>query len=133
MNADGFRFQIAAFSIGDSMNAYWRLLAGLINKGLGITNNQHLAPEERLNRIRARQFVRGLPPSVRAELDADPEVQAVLKDVAERREAPSGETNAACVEMAVLQATVTASQSVIGTQQAVCTRAKRYIDNDETC
>jgi hypothetical protein len=85
------------------MNAYWRLLVGLINEGLGIINIQHLAPEERLHRLRARlefaqQFVRELPPSVRAELDADPEVQAVLKDIAERREDLSGETNAASVE-----------------------------------
>src|SRR5262245_46691095 len=86
------------------MNAYWRLLAGLINEGLGIANNQRLAPEERLDRLRARlefaqQFVCELPASVRAELDADPEVQAVLKDIADRRETASGEANTIVVEM----------------------------------
>jgi hypothetical protein len=69
------------------MNAYWRLLAGLVGEGLGVVNDERLSPEERLERLRqklefARHYMRVLPPSVRAELDADPAVQAVMADIA---------------------------------------------------
>ncbi len=77
------------------MNAYWRLLAGLVNEGLGIVNDERRSPEARLERLRqrlefARQFTHHLPPSVRAELDADPAVQAVLADIAAGRDSVTG-------------------------------------------
>jgi hypothetical protein len=77
------------------MNAYWRLLAGLINEGLGIVNDERHSPEVRLERLWerlefARQFTQHLPPSVRAELDADPAVQAVLADIPAGRDSVTG-------------------------------------------
>jgi hypothetical protein len=71
------------------MNAYWRLLAGLVNEGLGVVNDQRLSPEERLEQLRAklvfaRRYLRALPPSVKSELDANPRVQAVLAYIARR-------------------------------------------------
>ena len=76
------------------MNAYWRLLAGLVNEGLGVVGDERLSPEERLEQLRAklvfaRRYLRALPPSVKAELDANPRVQAVLADIAGRQ----GETS----------------------------------------
>jgi hypothetical protein len=73
------------------MNAYWRLLVGLINEGLAIVNDERRSPEARLERLRqrlefARQFTSHLPSGVRAELDADPAVQAVLADIAAGRD-----------------------------------------------
>ena len=77
------------------MNRYWTLLAGLVNEGLGIVNDERRSPEARLERLRerlefARQFTRELPPSVRAQLDADPAVQAVLADIAAGRDPVAG-------------------------------------------
>jgi hypothetical protein len=75
------------------MNAYWRLLAGLVNEGLGVVVDERLSPEARLEKLRqmlefARRYIRDLPPSVRAELDADPPVQALLANVARRSKDP---------------------------------------------
>jgi hypothetical protein len=78
------------------MNAYWRLLAGLVNEGLGVIGDARLSPEARLEQLReklqfARRYLRVLPPSVKAELDADPRVQAVLADIARRSDHPHPE------------------------------------------
>lgn len=75
------------------MNRFWRLLIGLVNEGLGIINTEQLSPEARLEQLReklefAQRYTRELPPSVRAELDADPRVQATLEHVARRYEEP---------------------------------------------
>jgi hypothetical protein len=75
------------------MNAYWRLLAGLVNEGLGVIGDERLSPEARLEQLReklefARRYLRNMPPSVMAELDANPRVQAMLADIAWQ-----GETN----------------------------------------
>ena len=77
------------------MNAYWRLLAGLVNEGLGIVHDERLSPEARLEQIReklefAQRYTRELPPSVRAELDADPRMQAAMNDMI-RRHTGSGD------------------------------------------
>src|SRR5215207_8825638 len=73
------------------MNAYWRLLAGLVNEGLGVVGDERLSPEARLERLReklefAQRYLRVLPPSVRVEMDADPRVQAAMADIARRGE-----------------------------------------------
>lgn len=65
------------------MNAYWRLLVGLVNEGLGIVDDARLSPEARLESLRerlefAQRYTRALPASIRAELDADPSVQTAL-------------------------------------------------------
>jgi hypothetical protein len=36
------------------MNAYWRLLAGLVNEGLGIVVDERLSPEARLEQLREK-------------------------------------------------------------------------------
>jgi hypothetical protein len=77
------------------MNAYWRLLAGLVNEGLGVIDDERLSPKARLERLREKfhfvqRYLRDLPPSVRAELDADPAVQAVLADIAAGRDTVTG-------------------------------------------
>jgi hypothetical protein len=69
------------------MNAYWRLLAGVVNEGLGVMADERLSPEDRLERLReklefAGRYLRVLPPSIRRELDADVRVQAVMADIA---------------------------------------------------
>ena len=73
------------------MNAYWRLLAGLVNEGFGVVSDERLSPEARLDRLReklqfARRYLRVLPPSIRAELDANPRVQATLADIGRRHD-----------------------------------------------
>src|SRR6476469_2467330 len=75
------------------MNAYWRLLAGLVNEGLGVVGDERLSPEARLEQMReklefARRYLRVLPPSAKAELDADPSVQAALADIAGQSDHP---------------------------------------------
>ena len=65
------------------MNVYWKLLVGLVNESLGIIHTAQLAPEARLHQIHERllfvqRYTRELPPSVRAELDANPKMQAML-------------------------------------------------------
>lgn len=77
------------------MNAYWRLLAGLVNEGLGVIDDERLSPEARLEQLReklafARRYLRVLPRSVKAELDAHPRVQAMLADIARRHDDPAG-------------------------------------------
>jgi hypothetical protein len=77
------------------MNAYWRLLAGLVNEGLGVVGDERRSPEERLDWLReklefARRYLRVLPPSVRAELDAHPRIQAMLADIDRRDDASDG-------------------------------------------
>src|SRR5437763_43227 len=72
------------------MNVYWRLLAGLVNEGLGVIGEERLSPEARLERLRAklvfaRRYLRALPPSVKAELDANPRIQAAMADIAGRQ------------------------------------------------
>ena len=69
-------------------------LAGLVNEGLGVVNDERLSPEARLENMReklefAQRYLRVLPPSVRAEMDADPRVQAAMADIARRQ----GETS----------------------------------------
>lgn len=76
------------------MNAYWRLLAGLVNEGLGVVSDERLSPEARLERLReilhfARRYLRVMPPSVKAELDANPRVQAMLANIARRHADPA--------------------------------------------
>jgi hypothetical protein len=71
------------------MNSYWRLLVGLVNECLTLGNDARFSPEERLERLRerlefAQRRTRKLPASVRAELDANPAVQAVMADIARR-------------------------------------------------
>src|SRR5690349_12738369 len=94
-NTEGFSVQHTVFGEYDmtdefkQMNTYWRLLAGLVNEGLGVVDDERLSPEERLERLReklkfARRYLRVLPPSVKAELDADPNVQAALVEIAGR-------------------------------------------------
>jgi hypothetical protein len=78
------------------MNAYWRLLAGLVSEGLGVVNDERLSPEARLERLReklefARRYLRVLPASVKVELDADLRVQAALADIARRHNADQQE------------------------------------------
>src|SRR4051794_15327708 len=78
------------------MNAYWRLFAGLVNEGLGVVGDERLSPEARLERLRgklgfARRYLRVLPPSVKAELDANPRVQAMLADIARQSVHPHPE------------------------------------------
>jgi hypothetical protein len=54
----------------------WRLLAGLVNEGIGIINTQRLSSEVRLEQLRERlefiqQFMRELPPvRARSEISA---------------------------------------------------------------
>jgi hypothetical protein len=83
------------------MNSWWRLLAGLVNECLALGSDSRLSPEARLEKIReklefARQYTGELPPSVRAELDADPRVQAVLAQIRRRAdESPAAGTETA--------------------------------------
>jgi hypothetical protein len=83
------------------MNIYWKLLVGLVNESLGIIHTAQLAPEERLHQIHERlifvqQYTRELPPSVRAELDANPRMQATLAHMRQRLGTPQkGETSPA--------------------------------------
>jgi hypothetical protein len=81
------------------MNAYWRLLAGLVNEGLGVVNDARLSPEARLERLReklhfAHRCLQVLPRSVQAELDANPRVQTMLTDIARRSDPPNPEGSA---------------------------------------
>jgi hypothetical protein len=88
--ASAFSFQHERDEVNDEikqMNAYWRLLAGLVNEGLAVVHDVRLPPETRLDRLReklefAQQFTRTLPASVKTELDANPAVQAALADSA---------------------------------------------------
>jgi hypothetical protein len=78
------------------MNAYWRLLAGLVNEGLGVVADERLSPEARLEKLRqklefARRYIRDLPPSIKAELNANPRVQAMLADIAQQSDHPHPE------------------------------------------
>jgi hypothetical protein len=82
------------------MNGYWRLLAGLVNEGLAVVNDERRSPEARLEQLReklefAQRYTQVLPSSIRAELDADPRVQAALEHVARRYEDPQAADAAA--------------------------------------
>lgn len=75
------------------MNRCWTLLVGLVNESMAILTDEDRSPEARLERLRqrlelAQRYTRDLPPSVRAELDADPIVQAALTAMAHEREGP---------------------------------------------
>jgi hypothetical protein len=59
------------------------------NEGLGVVGDERLSPETRLEQLReklefARRYLRVLSPSVRAELDTNPRLQAMLADIAPR-------------------------------------------------
>ncbi len=65
------------------MNAYWRLLAGVMTELTSALDAPNLAPEERLAKVRAchdfvRPYVAALPESVLAEELARPEPHAAL-------------------------------------------------------
>lgn len=75
------------------MTRFYRMLCGLVYESMVVLNAAELSSEERLRELREKlQFVQQylygspLPHSVKAELDANPAVQAVLADIARRRD-----------------------------------------------
>lgn len=77
------------------MNSYYRLLCGLVNESMGVLHREGLSPEERLEELRAklefaRRYLHIMPPSIRAELHANPRVQAMLADLAQRDDSDGG-------------------------------------------
>ena len=78
------------------MNAYWRLLAGLVNEGLGVVNDERRSPEARLQQLCeklefARRYLRFLPRTVKMELDAHPRMQATMASLGRPSEEVSPE------------------------------------------
>jgi hypothetical protein len=68
------------------MNRYYRLLWALVAESMGVLNSEGLSPEERLGRLReklefVRRYLRVMPTSVKAELNADPRVQATIAEI----------------------------------------------------
>src|SRR5260221_4033767 len=86
------------------MNRYWTLLSGVVHEGLAIVTDERLAPDVRLERMRqtllfAQQYTRVLPPSILAELNVDPAVQAALARLARLDDDPQAAGTAVGLEL----------------------------------